>query len=729
MPTSETDLADARSYRALTAILGGGFLAALGIGLYAFTIPLISLDERISGAWLGSAFAGYYLAKLLISPLSGMAADRWGPRNILVLAMCSGSVIPLAYFLFPNLETLYAIQFFMGLVTGLIRPVSMASLGGAVTGEAISRRFAIQAALFSAAAFIGPILGSLLYFNRKVEPVLVALASCMGLAAAVTYAMMPGDLTTKRPTMNDTGVEHGTNRRKTGALFLAICGRTIGVGFLIAFYPIMLADTLGRNGLTIAMTFAVPGLATFIGLAVSGRFSSRKPDFARVALGMLLSAGSLYALGSCTRLWQFLTFGIIMGLGAAMSIPPSMALASTFSRRQGAVFGAANLASGLGFLLGPLLGGLAVQHLHSPMPAMQSAALLGALLCLPLTAITLMEQFHWGTGMARTATTVFAAILAVVMVVHLTPNKEIATPGKDLYRFTDVAMGTIVNLTLEAHSRKAASEAAKRTITAMRALQQDFDFRNPDGSVGRINRYAGKAWVKPTPRAYDLLERTLAVSEASQGVFDPTVGALTSSPLYFALDETIGHAKSDLVDYRLVLLDRPGKRVRLKKEGMALDLGGVAKGTIVDAAVATLRKLGIPSGIVEAGGDFYCFGDRVWTVGVRHPRNEATFQTITLREKGVCGSGDYQQFVTSEEDGRTVKRHHIIDPATMESATESIGVTVIADSAEEADVLATTLFIMGPENGSGFLETHSPESAAIWFLPDLSVALTENFPH
>ncbi len=60
------------------------------------------------------------------------------------------------------------------------------------------------------------------------------------------------------------------------------------------------------------------------------------------------------------------------------------------------------------------------------------------------------------------------------------------------------------------------------------------------------------------------------------------------------------------MDYRLVQLDRPGNRVRLKKKGMALDLGGIAKGTIVDAAVAILRKQGIHSGIVEAGGDFYC---------------------------------------------------------------------------------------------------------------------------
>jgi len=65
----------------------------------------------------------------------------------------------------------------------------------------------------------------------------------------------------------------------------------------------------------------------------------------------------------------------------------------------------------------------------------------------------------------------------------------------------------------------------------------------------------------------------------------------------------------------------------------------------------------------------------------------------------------------------------------MDSAHKSIGVTVIADTAEMADALATTLFIMGPARGAKFLKQYSPDSACIWFLPDRTVAYTDNFPH
>ena len=716
------------NYRTLAAVLAGGLFTALGVGLFAFTIPLVSLDERISGAWLGTAFAGYYLAKLLVSPLSGLAADRWGPRLVLTLATLAGCCIPLTYFLFPGLTALYAIQIAMGLVTGLVRPVGLAALGGSSSGPALTRRFAVHAALFNGAAFVGPIIGSLLYMGGSMGPVLGALAASLGLALLSTLLLMPKDAATSRAP-SPQGEPPTPSRGKAGALLLAIGGRSLGIGLTTAFYPIVLAEVLGRHGPVMAATFAAPGLATFLGLVLSGRFSTRTPDMDRIVLGMFLSAGGLFALGECRMLWQFVTFGVIMGLGAALSIPASMFFASTLSLRQGAIFGAANLASGLGFLLGPLLGGLVVHNLHTPVPGLQAAALIGAFCCLPMLVIVFRDQFHWGRGMTWTTTGAAAALLAALLAVSLSPNLRLDVQEENLYRFTDVAMGTVVKLTIEARSRTAASLAARKTMTAMRALQQDFDHRNPRGSIGRINRAAGQSWVKPTARTFALLERALNFSAATGGVFDPTIGALTTSPFYYAMDESVARSKSGLVDYRMVLMDHPGNRVRLKKQGMALDLGGIAKGSIVDAAVALLRKEGVPSGIVEAGGDFRCFGDRDWNVGVRHPRNSAVFQTITIRERAVCGSGDYQQFVTPDKADAPILHHHIIDPATMDSAHASIGVTVIADTAEQADALATTLFIMGPAKGAAFLKGYSPKSACIWFLPDRTVAYTENFPH
>ncbi|MEF2231647.1 MAG: FAD:protein FMN transferase, partial [Pseudodesulfovibrio sp.] len=286
----------------------------------------------------------------------------------------------------------------------------------------------------------------------------------------------------------------------------------------------------------------------------------------------------------------------------------------------------------------------------------------------------------------------------------------------------------VVHLTLEAGSRQGAERAAREAMEVMRLLQADYDFRSPGGSVRRINEAAGRGWAEPTPRALALLKRALAISRESDGAFDPTVGALTTAEFYYALAPSLARSRQGLVDYRKVRVDEATGRVRLEEPGMALDLGGIAKGAIIDAAVGALRGQGVPGGIVEAGGDLYCFGDREWKVGIRHPRSRELYATIAVREKAVCGSGDYQQFVTVEDHGRAERLHHIIDPATMEPARASIGTTVIAESAELADALATTVFILGPDRGRDFLRRRYPGAAAVWFDPDRSVARTDTFP-
>jgi thiamine biosynthesis lipoprotein len=720
--------------RLLAAILVSGFLTTLGVGLFSFTLPLASLDEKVGGAWLGSGFAGYFLIRLLAAPLAGVWSDKVGARLPLLTALGVGVCAPLVYFLHPCLWVLYGVQFALGAVSGVVRPVGMAVLGGVAGRSTLSRWFALHALLFNLAMFIGPLAGGGLYLGRRIEPVLIGLCACMAVALLVVVTWLPGGVhkrdVAENPRLNPTG---NAGAQCLLVVLLAVGGRTLGIGLIAAFYPIYLTLTLGRSGLVVGLLYAVPSLAVCLGLSLVGRLFRRSSHTALSLLGMTVSAAALFALGASGEPWQLAFFGTVMGLGTAMSAPASMALVAELSPRQGVGFGLAQAASGLGFVLGPLLGGVVVQQVHNVGIVFQFAAVIGALACTPLLAWILVDRLHYGRRVALVGALACALLLVGAGgLMFQSRSQDAAQQASGLYRFTDVAMGTVVNLTLAANSRAAADVAARHCIAMMREVQADLDFRNPEGSVGRINRAAGRGWVEPTPRAMALIRRAVEFGRVSNGVFDPTIGALTTSPLYYALDDAIARAKKGLVDYRLVHFegpagDSPG-RIRLGREGMALDLGGIAKGTIIDAAVRLLRSSGIAAGIVEAGGDFYCFGPRDWTVGIRHPRSDSVFRTVTVREKGVCGSGDYQQYVVQEHGGRSELRHHIINPADMEPAESSTGVTVIADSAETADALATSLFIMGADRGVPFVRDHFPGVSAIWFGPDLSVVMTEGFP-
>ena len=83
-------------------------------------------------------------------------------------------------------------------------------------------------------------------------------------------------------------------------------------------------------------------------------------------------------------------------------------------------------------------------------------------------------------------------------------------------------------------------------------------------------------------------------------------------------------------------------------DGMALTVGGVAKGYAVDRAVAVLRAAGIEHAIVNAGGDLYCLGvnrGRPWVVGIRHPDDPSgVLDTVLVSNQAIATSGDYQRY-------------------------------------------------------------------------------------
>lgn len=742
-------------------LLAVSFLTALGTGVFAFALPLMSLDERVGGAWLGSAFGLYFLARLLAAPLGGMWADRAGPFFPLLFACTVGAGAPLLVLTAsgmaaPNTGTLHLVQLLLGLAGGMVRPAVLAGLAEAATERSRPLWFARHALLFNAAVFLAPLLGGLLYLGRDMSLVLLGLGACMTLGAAslMLAALRPASAAATSGSESDNShAPHGPAAIRLSAplppLLLAIAGRTLGIGALTAFYPLHLAQTLTRNSLLVALVFAAGSLATctalpFAGRLLGGRFATGRVATTNhataTALGMLLSALALMLLGRPLPIWQFVLGAVVMGLGAALSTPASMTLAAEHSQERGKTFGLAQVATGLGLMTGPILGGLAVRWTHETGAALELCALLGMLLTLPLLGQALQRLPGWSRSYSA-----LAAICALACLGLLLTFSSLLPVGQEendtTYRYTDTAMGTIVRLSLDAPNRQQADRAARATMDRIRRLQRDLDHRNPEGSIGRINSRAGAGFATPTPFALALIQRSLRFAAETGGRFDPTVGAVTAIPFYFALDPSLAESKAGLIDYRKVRIENGA--VMLPLAGMALDLGGMAKGTIIDEAVKTLQELGVPAGLVEAGGDFRCYGERDWTVGIQNPRDpddevesatdaEQVMSTLHVRNVALCGSGDYRRFVLLGQGGRQARRHHIIDPRTLHSAQKSIAVTAMAPTAERADALATTLFILGPEQGLAFLREQGrrqePGIAAQWILPDLTPVSSPGFP-
>lgn len=715
----------------ITAVIFAAFMASTGLGIFTFTLPLLNFDERASGAWLGTAFAGYFLAKMIIAPVSGSLSDKYGPRKILIPASIFSALLPLLYLPSGALAVTYAIQIGLGFTAGMIRTVTMAVISSYSNIEEMHRRFSGLSTAFNAAFFCGPVIGGWLYMEKNYTPVLIGVSALMAVSLFLFMVSVPKSTSTEHTSEISPAVKENPGFIEQLPLLMSIGGRTAGIGALMTFYPVLLKTRLAVSGIQAGLLFTVPNLTAVILLPLVGRMLAHYNHRKTAVAGMLLSSVSLYFMSLPYTIPVFIILGIITGLGSAISIPASMTLSSKLNIKQGHSHGKANFAANVGFFAGPLLAGLAVKITGGTEAALQCAGILGAALCLPL----LGESYALGFGCSGKAASkirkgfYFTCILILALgPLFISSDSEHPENMRETFRYTDAAMGTVVNITLESDSGEHAEEASRKAIKTMRFLQKDFDHRSRYGSIGSINRESGKKAVKVSDRAYTLISHGLEFGKTTNGVFDITIGAVTDAPFYYALSEKLLKSKKDLVDYRMVEMHPDTGKVYLPVKGMALDLGGLAKGTILDAAGKTLRESGIETAMIEGGGDFACFGNRDWVIGLKNPRGSGLLGTIKVHDMAVCGSGDYRQFIIDDRNGDHVRRHHIIDIKSMESADESIATTVLAPDAETADALATSVFILGPEAGTKLLEKYYPECSAMWVLPDSSIVQTSKFP-
>lgn len=367
------------------------FLSGLGIGTFAFAFSLMAAGEGIGELGLGAAFSGYFFAKLLLAPVAGTLADRIGPRPVLIWAGLLGLGFPLGYFAFPQPSALYGIQFGLGLCGGILKPVGMAAIGKYSRPARQGRGFAWYNLSFYLALMSGPLLGGLLHQPGDPVPVMAGLISCMAGSLLLLLAL-PREMDLAMPGFGDASAKgRPPSGREFFCLLAAVGGRTAGIAITVSFYPLLLAERLGAKGVWLGLLFALPNLTNCLGLPLTGRMADRLDKRLLTLVGMLLCAGGLFFMGRVHSLYGFIAMGLVLGLGSVISLPASMSLAAGFSRaHQGRIMGIFQAVANLGFILGPILAGYAVQTAGTE-GAFLLAGGLGILSCLPLGLRLLMQ--------------------------------------------------------------------------------------------------------------------------------------------------------------------------------------------------------------------------------------------------------------------------------------------------------------------------------------------------
>ena len=299
-----------------------------------------------------------------------------------------------------------------------------------------------------------------------------------------------------------------------------------------------------------------------------------------------------------------------------------------------------------------------------------------------------------------------------------------ASAEPHVFRREGDAMGTRITLSAwtedEAGTEKA-FDVAFEEIVRIEHLMTDWDRPgNPPSDLVRINRSAGKGPVVVASETFEVIAAGQKMSALSHGAFDLSYAALRG---LWQFDEDMERripprAKIErarrMIGYRNVRLDAERKTVELRRKGMRLGLGGIAKGYAVDRAGALLLERGVQNFMIQAGGDLLvrgAKGDKPWMVGIRDPRSserERFFAVAPIRDHAFSTAGDYERsFVL---DGK--RYHHILDPKTGYPANRCRSVTIFAPSAMIADSLDDAVFILGPEKGLPLVEA-TPGAGAV----------------
>jgi len=269
-------------------------------------------------------------------------------------------------------------------------------------------------------------------------------------------------------------------------------------------------------------------------------------------------------------------------------------------------------------------------------------------------------------------------------------------------------MGTEVSVLLWYDDAAVAADLVEQVFAEAERIDALMSTYKEDSRISEINRLAADQPVVAGDELFQLIRRSLDISVLTRGAFDITyesVGQHYDFRKRQRPDAATLEAERKLINFRFVELDQAAGTVHFLHQGVRINLGGIAKGYVVERGVNILRSHGVENGIVTAGGDSRLLGDRrgqPWMVGIRDPRKEGEVAiSVPLEDEAVSTSGDYERYF--EEDG--TRYHHIIEPSTGAPASGVHSATVFGPDAVITDALSTSVFVMGVDQGLRLIAT------------------------
>lgn len=276
-------------------------------------------------------------------------------------------------------------------------------------------------------------------------------------------------------------------------------------------------------------------------------------------------------------------------------------------------------------------------------------------------------------------------------------------------------MGTSYAVELAAPVDDAVRTGLAELIDAeLAAINRAMSTYDPRSELSEFNRRQDLGWVPASRGLLEVLDSASRISTSTQGAFDVTVGPLVDlwgfGPQYRTQrvpDNAAIERVRQSVGYQHIQTDPSAGAIRKKHSRTQVDLSAIAKGYGVDRVAMILDRHGVDDYLVEIGGEFRARGTtaagRPWRIAIERPveGRRVLGEIVVLENRAIATSGTTKDFF--EQDGRHYS--HSIDPTTARPVDyPPMAVSVVADTAMQADGWATALLVLGPQRGYEFAQ-------------------------
>lgn len=252
-------------------------------------------------------------------------------------------------------------------------------------------------------------------------------------------------------------------------------------------------------------------------------------------------------------------------------------------------------------------------------------------------------------------------------------------------------MGNRFEISLVANDPVWANERIDSAINEINRVEKLLSTHNQDSKINEINRNAGIKPVYVDAEIYRLIDRSLQISELTDGTFDISYSAV-------ATEGKTSKNKASFTNYKNIVLDAAAQTVFLKNKGMRIGFGAISRGYAADRAKYILQMQDVGSGVINAGGDLLSWGlqpdNTPWTIATADPQQAGQpYANMNISNMAVATS------LNVEKSNTTAKNIRNIHPANGFPVSEIKSVSIITPGAELADAMATPIIEMGINAG------------------------------